>query len=120
MDEILVGLLKAPQKGYLAPQAPPILPKSAAKRRYCLDGPGRRERKGERGEGEGGRGRICCVYGHLLQGDSRTAVLPMISCRQSQKMTRFADCGPAAIRDLTPEDLSGQYIAKKKRDGAHM
>ena len=32
---------------------PPILPKSAAKRRYCLDGPERRERKGGGGEGEG-------------------------------------------------------------------
>ena len=43
----------------------------------------------------------------------------MISCRQSQIMTRFADCGPAAIRDLAPEDLSRQSISKKKRDGAH-
>ena len=51
------------------PPPPPIPPKSAAKRRYCLDGLGRRERKGKGGEGGGGEGRIYCFYGHLLQGD---------------------------------------------------
>ena len=98
-------------------------PNSAQKRREAALLPRRPGKKGKEGEGRrggGGEGPYLLFLRPPFTGDSRTAVLPMISCRQSQKLTRFADCGPAAIRDLALEDLSGQYISKKKRDGAHL
>ena len=64
--------------------------------------------------------RVEFVYEHCREQPSQAylclCVLPMISCRQLQKLTRFADCGPAAIRDLASEDLSG-HARLRKRSG---